>query len=85
MNKKYIRKKELVVKAWAVMFSPALIEKRTAIDNPGKVMTSLCIFDSKKQAINWINEKWVGGYYKDNTGQITIKKCEVNIVGQSNH
>ena len=47
------------LKAWAVMFSPLIIETMVASDN--KIwFNPYCIFETEREAEIWRNEKWLG-------------------------
>jgi len=70
-------KEEIKIKAWAVMFSPELIERMVAQDN--KIWFSpYCIFKTRNEAKEWIEEKWIGGY-QGSKGSIQIRRCEIKV------
>ena len=48
------------VEAWAVLFTPEILEKMVATDNH-ELFTSYAIFENPTEAVRWMNEKWLGG------------------------
>lgn len=68
-------------KGWAVMFSPAIIERMSAFDNK-KLFSPYCVFKTRKEAIEWIDEKWVQGF-QGAKGTITVRRCEIVVSNSS--
>ncbi len=66
-----------IIKGWVVMFAENVIERMCATDN-GIIFTPYCIFRTRQEAKDWINEKWIGGY-QGSKGAIKIKRCEIII------